>query len=335
MKKKFNIKKNSIVCFSVIVTGRCNAKCSYCHFYGMRPDIEGQLRITDIDFELFKNYISLIKESIALFPKNTAVQIRFSGGEALVMGDYLFKLCDYTYKELNIKPYILTNGILINERSIKKALLSHVDYFVVSVENPISPDKFAPNPEKTISKIKQCNKAGIKALPGVVLIKNEEFKHIEKIVDYFIKEIGVIPTLNEMNFQAFKIPTKRELADLYKNLFLVFKKYYKTHQVVAFPYISPELSYAGKKHYLVELDLFNAISVNESNIKNKVDFVSDILNDSYENIECTKKCDWKDVCGDIKWLWFDTFGNMSKQKKLNAYCEMKNTINKAFIDALK
>ena len=35
--------------------------------------------------------------------------VRFSGGEPLFMGDELFELSNYLYKETNIKPYIMTN----------------------------------------------------------------------------------------------------------------------------------------------------------------------------------------------------------------------------------
>lgn len=324
--------KKTILCFSIIVTSKCNAHCSYCHFFAHR----NRKKNYDISTELFDIYTLFISKLKNILPTNIELQCRFSGGEPLVLKDKLFKLSKQIYDSSSIKPYILTNGKAINQTFLKKAQCGSINFLAVSLENPLHPDRGAANPNEIMNKIKKYNSENFPIIPAVVIVKNEDFKNLYKICRIFYKKLGVLPTISELNFQAFAPPTQAQLKALYKNIFKIVKKFYLKTPIKLFPYISPELCYGGFKHYVTELNLENKHNLTKDNLGKKLYQVLNQLEISYPEFDCkNKKCDWHDDCKRIKWVWKKSSEKLNIEKKLEAYCKLKKTINSAFYEALK
>jgi MoaA/NifB/PqqE/SkfB family radical SAM enzyme len=322
-----------ILCFSIIVTGRCNASCSYCHFFAKR---DRQKIGYDISDELFDTYILLISKIKKILPPNIELQCRFSGGEPLVLGKRLFDLANKLYQTTHIKPYILTNGKAINESFIRKARKSSISFLYVSLENPLEPDKGAPDPYEIMNKIAKYNSEKLPIIPAVVIIKNTHFKNLYKICKIFYKKLESLPTISELNYQLFTSPTKVQLKDLYKNVLRTVKYFHLRTAIRFFPYISPELCYGGYSHYLIELDLENKHKLTRDNISRKLPRVLNQLDISYPKLNCKNTdCDWYNECKRVKWLWVNSYGGVDVEEKKKSYCEMKKTINNAFYEALK
>lgn len=327
-------KEQTILCFSIIVTNKCNASCTYCHFYDMHKNKDLQKDISD---KTYKIYIKFIKRIKQLLPKNVELQFRFSGGEPLMLGERLFQLADYGYKQTGIKPYILTNGSLICNNWIKQAQKHSLKYLFVSIENPFNADIGAPEPKKIIEKIKKFNNKKLPIIPGGTIIKNENFKILYKTCKYFYDKLGVIPGISELNYQAFQKPSEQEYKDLYYNVLKIVKEFYTKTQLSLFPYISPELSYGGKKQILLELNIDNSkYHFNENNIDKKINLVLKQIKKNYPKNRCKKiKCEWFEFCQNYKWFWNKTFNKMTLKEKQKSYCTLKKTINQAFYDAIK
>lgn len=330
------LRQPSILCFSIIVTGRCNARCSYCHFYGLRKK-ELKAINKDIEENDFYAYIKLIKKIKAIIPKTTKLQIRFSGGDPLVLGDKVFKLSNYCFKEIGIKPYVLTNGIAINQSFIRKAQKYHIGCLLVSLENPFNKDSGAPDQSKVLKNIKKYNTRKLPIMPGVSVISNDQFKNLYRVCKYFYNKLGQVPTISELSFHAFEIPTKKQLKDLGENIVKIYKNFGRKTQLVLFPYISPEISDGGKKQFLIELDLNNKDGLTEDNINQKINKMLYRIEERFPRIKCkNNKCEWREFCDRYKWVWDKSFNkNMTVQQKRKAYCDLKKTINNAFIEGMK
>ena len=339
MKEKLKeyFKGPTILCFSIVVTGKCNAHCSYCHFYGMRDKRTIKMVWKDIDDTVYKIYIKFLKKIKTLLPDNVDLQYRFSGGDPLIMGDRIFELADYGYKETGIAPYILTNGLGITEKWIEKARNYPIRYLFISLENPFKPDSGAPNPNKIIDKINKFNSSKLPIIPGITIIKNENFKLLYNTCEYLYNKLGAIPAISELNYQAFEIPSKREYRDLYSNVSKVVEEFYNKTQLVLFPYISPELSYGGERQYLMELDIDNnKYHFAWNNIDKKIELILEQIEKNYPKSHCDKKrCDWFEFCKNYKWVWDRAFNKMALKEKQKSYCNFKKAINQAFYDAIK
>lgn len=328
-----NKNSKAILCFSIIVTGRCNANCSYCHFFAKRDRKKIGYDISD---ELFDTYILFISKVKKTLPSNIEVQCRFSGGEPLILGKRLFDLANRLYRITHIKPYILTNGKAINEEFVREAQKSSISLLYVSLENPLDPDKGAPDPREIMNKIAKYNSRKLPIIPAVVIIKNEHFKNLYKICRIFYKRLRSLPTISELNYQFFIPPTEKQLQELYENVFKIVKYFHLKVPIRLFPYISPELCYGGYNHYLLELDLENKHQLTRDNIDRKLPTVLNQLNINYPEFDCKNtNCDWYSECKRVKWLWVNSCGRVDSKERKKSYCAMKKTINNAFYEALK
>ena len=326
------LKQDDIWALSITITGRCNCDCSYCHYYAYRNRDKYNF---DMSYELFKNYVMLIKHIQTHYHKK--LQVRFSGGEPLVVGDKLFEYSNYLYSETGLKAYVLTNGKALNKEVIEKAKKSNISAFLVSVENPFDESKDAPKTDETLEKISMLDNEDVRVLPAVVVVKNKYFNKLKDICDYFYDKIGSLPVISELTFHAFESPTKTELKYLYENVKAIAKKYYGLSPIRIFPYISPELYAGGDKNYLNELDIENTIGINNSNIDTTALLLFEKLETSYNEYNCIHSdCDWYEDCKIIKWLWFfdGTKINHSESNRINDYCEMKKCINGALYDGI-
>lgn len=321
-----------ILCFSIIVTNKCNANCSYCHFFSKKD--KGKLN-EDISNDIFDLYASFIKEVKRVLPKNIEVHCRFSGGEPLSLGNRVFNLAEKLYKKTGIKPYILTNGKGIENNFITLAKKSFISHLVVSLENPLEPDRGAPNPNEIIKKIKKYNSIKFPIIPGAIIIKNDQFKNLYKICNIFYKKLQCLPTINELGYDFFIPPTKKQLKDLYLGILKVIRFFYYKTPINLFPAISPELCLNGRKSYICELSLENKYKLTQKNISEKIPQILNKLNKKYIDINCkNKNCDWRGGCKQVRRYWKDGFGNISPGKAIKNYCDLKKTINNAVFTAI-
>ncbi|MCX7657607.1 MAG: radical SAM protein, partial [Oscillospiraceae bacterium] len=136
--------RNAIFNFSITVTSKCNLKCSYCHFYeyGKHKNHE------EISQKLFEKYVQFLEW---LKIKNYNISYRFSGGEPLTIGERIFDLAQYSTERLKIAPYVMTNGLLLNEYVVAKSK-NRISAYVVSMENPFDVDKGSIKSEINIKK---------------------------------------------------------------------------------------------------------------------------------------------------------------------------------------
>lgn len=319
----FNLGPTDTLCFSIIVTGKCNLKCSYCHFYARH---NREKTHSDIANNLFDLYLETILHIKTNYHEN--IQIRFSGGDPLMLNDNLFRLSDKVYGKLGIKPYILTNGVNIGDWHIKQAIQNHIAAYLISLENPLDIDNGSINPQKLLNKIKKYHSNLLEVSPAVVIVKNHMFYKLREICDYFYEIIGRLPTVSELSFNYFQSPSDKELEALGNNVYETVTKYFSKTPLELFPYIIPELAYCYENKYLIELDLDNSLGITAANISEKcLFFLNDHLNNSYPLNDCTDlECDWRLNCERVKWVW---------KNKIIDYCRMKKVISSAYYEALK
>lgn len=315
-----NLNENDVLCFSIIVTGECNARCTYCHFYNKQGRQKFGSKIGSGLFELYLAYISYIKRNL-----NCKIQLRFSGGDPLALGDELFILSKMAYKQTGIKPYVLTNGKALSSDIIKKSLRNNISAFVVSLENPFDIDKGAPNTISIINKILKYNTYSLPVKAGTTIVRNEFFHKLTDICDFFYERLQEIPSITELNFDGFNSPSSDEIIQLSKEIHTVASKYFSLTDLDLFSYITPEISNCYTNKYLMELDLTNRFSIGRTS-NNYKQILSDYLNKSYPKLNCKKiNCIWRSYCCRVKWVWMD---------KLGDYCRIKKTISESFHDAL-
>ncbi|WP_028983450.1 radical SAM protein [Sporolactobacillus terrae] len=324
MKNKF-IDENDIWALSITITGKCNAFCDYCHFYARKDRKEYNI---NLDEEVFKKYVQLIKRIKEKYHKN--LQVRFSGGEPLMARNRLFEYSEYIYQETGIKPFALSNGKALDEKIMKKADDSHLSGFYVSIENPFDPAPGAPLSRSIIQNIKDFNSEKVRVVPAIMIVKNDSFKHLTKIADYIYEETGTLPAISELTYQAFESPTDEQLQDLSKNVKDLCYKYYGVAPIRLFPYVSPEFFANGEKNFLSELDLENSLNVNEGNIDEIAERLYQKLGKSYVNNPCEDKdCPWYNDCRQVKWLWFHDSNTVTGENRIKDFCRMKKVLNEA------
>ena len=284
---------------------------------------------------VFKNYLSLINYLKENIHKN--LQVRFSGGEPLIMGDRLFEMSEQMYVETGIEPYVLTNGMLLNEDIIERSKKSHISAYLVSIENPFDQSVGSPKTKDVLKKIRILNCDEVNVIPAIMIVANDSFKHIYKIADYIYSEIGTLPSFAELTYQAYQSPTQKELNDLYTNIKLLAENYYGIAPIRVFPYISPELYANGRRNFLSELDIDNSIGITSTNISDAAKQLLGKLDKSYLKNPCRNtKCEWYNDCDIIKWIWLYEYPGtgITKDQKIKDFCSLRKTINTALYEGI-
>ena len=323
------LKENDIWCISISSTGRCNCNCSYCHVYARHAKENYTIDITDEMFDGIIDTIVYIKNN---YHKN--IQVRFSGGEPLVLGDRLFSMTKRLYDKTGYEAVVLSNGLLIDDQVIEKAHEAHIGAFACSIENPLNPAVGAPDPDIVLDKIKKYNDAKVEVLPGVMIIKNESFEDLKKIADYVYSKMEMLPVFSELSFHAYESPTKTQLEALYSNIKDIVKDYYGLTPLRFFPYVSPELHGNGERNFITSIELEDA-DVFAKGAEYGAELLFQRLNKSYINPLCNKTdCDWHEDCELIKWTWNNTTKRIKKEDKLRDFCNFKQTVNNALYDGL-
>ena len=290
----------------------------------------------DISDELFNVYASFIYEAKNSLPSNFEVQCRFSGGEPLVLGDRIFNLAEKIHSVTGIDPYILTNGKNISKNFVVLAQKSRISHLYVSLENPLEPDKGAPNPEEIISKIKRYNSDEFPIIPAITVISNRQFKNLYKICRIFYKELGRLPAISEISVNSFVPPTKKQLGELYENVFKTVRYFHSKTAIRLFPDVSPELYFGEYDHHILHLGLENSHKLTTKTLKTNLPVVLDKINKNYRDLRCPdKNCEWLEDCKRVKWIWTEGFNTVTPAQKKKSYCDMKKNINTAFLKALE
>lgn len=318
--------RNRIFTVSIEITGRCNSTCSYCHFFATRDRKEYGYDISPALFDNYMKFIKYWKENV-----KGELSFRFSGGEPLVLGDKLFDYSNHAFKVTGIKPFILSVGKTLDKEWVEKAKTNSISHVFVSIENPINPDKGAPDPNKTIKKIKELNSVELPILAGVCVVPNSNFKDLKKTCDWFYENLGYIPSIAEINYDVYVSPTEHEWRALEENLHLIYQTYYGKTNLNLFHSVSPELSYQGNDPYLFSLDLENSYGITDSNQSEKiVSVINNLEGLNYPSLNCQNtSCDWWEFCDNTKWYWQGD-NNNSKNEKIKNYCRFKRLLNDAF-----
>lgn len=316
--------------FSITTTGRCNAACTYCHYYLARDRKSMARDLSDEQFNVYIKFIDHWRKSVGGY-----VQYRFSGGDPMVLGKRLFSLADRSYQSLGLKPFMLTAGKSLVPRWAEQARKHAISHIFVSVENPLDPDPGAPDPVKVTQAIKDCHSEEMPVLPGVCVVKNRNFAQLYDTCCWFYERIGTIPLISEVNYDAYQPPTESEWEALETNIARVVKEFHGKTPLKLFPYVSPELSYGGNDPYIFELDLENSYGMNSENYKSKLtDFMQRLDGTNYPSLNCSEReCSWWEFCDNTKWFWQGDSQNDSAQK-LHDYCRFKRLLNDVYYRAL-
>lgn len=310
--------KDCTICYSILVTEECNLNCSYCHFYANKRDE----KTTCINEELLSTYIDLINYANKI--KNQNIQIRFSGGEPLLLGEKLFYLADEIYYRTGIHPYVLTNGILLDEKMVANAKHSSISAFVISLENPFKLEAKSPFLSDNLIKIKQLSSIELPIIPGVVVVENKYFERLYDLCSFFYQQIGQIPTISEKAFSLFEKPSSQQLLELGKNIYKIILDYYIKTPVRLFPYITPELCSSFENQFVIDLPCFDKFGMKDKKQAENFRFISSRIMLEYQNCSCNKKCELSEACQHIKWFW---------RNKMESYCQFKKIIYKSYFNA--
>ena len=321
---------NQLYSFSILVTGRCNLLCSYCHYYQTRDRKEQQ---RDLDRDTYSNYLEFVRRFIEEHPDDE-VTYRFSGGEPTVLGDRLFEYSNLAFQITGKRPYVLTNGTALTPDYIARAGENNIGAFVISLENPVNPDKGSVDPRQILKMIRDNKNAAVPLYLGVTVVQNQDFSRIPEICDIVYSETGMLPKLHENNYLSYESPSDDQLNGLYAGLVAVVSKYHRTASMDFFPYVSPELCacHARRETFLMEMNLDNRWGIGIRLFSDKdSEFKEEIMGNNYVLLECHyENCAWSKACSTVKWLWKCPSGLVSAEQKIKDYCRLKKVVNGAF-----
>ena len=102
----------------------CNAKCKHCGSNAESKKYENELSTEEI-----KNAFKQIAEDMDA----SKILINVTVGEPLVR-EYLFEVMEYATNELGFKWGMTTNGILLNDKNIKKLKKSNMETISISID---------------------------------------------------------------------------------------------------------------------------------------------------------------------------------------------------------
>lgn len=322
--------RERVYTFNVVVTGRCNAACTYCHYYARhnRKSIA-----YDISDELFETYMDFIHHWSEKMPGRTSY--RFSGGDPMVLKNRLFRLADIGFRKTGMRPFVLTAGKALRKEWAERARESALSHVFVSIENPIRPDPGAPNPFKVVRAIQECTSPELPIVPGVCVVPKDCFKHLYKICEWFYGELGSIPLICEMNYSLYQSPTEDEWRALEEVLPEVIKDFFPKTQLNLFSSVAPEYAYGGRDPYVFDLNLENSHKMDQGNYKDKTEgFIQHLETVDYPRLHCSEKdCTWWKFCGNTKWYWQGD-GKKIVEQKIRDYCRFKRILSDAYYRTL-
>lgn len=311
--------------FNVVVTGMCNAHCTYCHYYSRRDRKEIEYHL---DADRFTTYMHFVKHWSTVIQGET--RYRFSGGDPMTLKDRLFDYASIATSIVGTRPFMLTAGKALSVDWLEKAKRSSLSHACISIENPFSPDPGAPDPIRVVNFIKNNHSEDFPLIPGVCVIPPSQYKNLDKIADWFFDQLAQIPVFHEVNYDAYISPTEQEWQDLEQSVARVLQKYSGRTPLILFPSVSPELAFGGGDAYVFDLDLENMYGMTRDNIPQCVEKVAARIRNDYPALNCARQdCPWWEYCDNIKWFW-DGERKHSRDLKLNDYCRFKRILNDAY-----
>lgn len=183
--------KSKISQVIMLVTNRCNLKCTHCSV-----DANGGCNENDLSTEKWK---SIIDKLVGL----NLIEVTISGGEPLVRKD-IFEIAKYVKEKLKVKLQLMTNGTLISEDNIDE-LVNVFDSFSVSLDG-VDEDSCAP--------VRGKGTFG-RAMNGIELLKSRgvtklsisftKVKQNEDKVDAFnelAKRLGAFPMVRQFEVKG-------------------------------------------------------------------------------------------------------------------------------------
>lgn len=312
--------------FNLIVTGRCNTGCTYCHYYENR-------RRRDIWYDLPEDQFDLYLQTIAgwqaVVPGIT--HVRFSGGDPIVLGHKIFSLADRCHEATGISPFMLTAGKSLSRSWIDGARASRLSGVKVSIENPFSPDPGAPKPHEIVSKVRNFDSIECPVRLGVCVLRPSSYRDLYRISRWFFDEVGHLPVFHEVNYGFYERPTEADFTALEENVARVLADFGDDGTLSLFPSVSPELSFGAADPYVFDLDLENSYGISAKNVEEKVlEIANNLRTVNYPKANClNRECPWWEFCDNIKWYW-KSDGEISSAEKLQDYCRIKRILNDCF-----
>ena len=175
---------------NVEIMTKCNLKCKHCrvtYHGGLIKDVNPEFMEFDYFTEIIDRISPLIKK---------ALNFQFSSIEPLFHKD-IFRMMDYVSNyNKNIEYNILSNGMLLNEKSIKELLKRNVPSISISLDGCTAKtvESFKTNTRfdrvvSNISLLKKISNNKIE-LNVVFVATTENINELEEYVD-FVKTLGV------------------------------------------------------------------------------------------------------------------------------------------------
>jgi hypothetical protein len=284
-----------------------------------------------MDDDLFKAYLNVICKAQE---KGLDISVRISGGEPLMLGDRLFDMSEAIFKQTGLKPYILTNGLLVNKETVEKSRDRHVGGIIISMENPFYPDKQAPDPFTIVGKIKQFNSKELPVQPGVVVLRTSEFKNIFNICEWFYERTEQIPCLCELSYSQYESPAQEDLDELYTNIRKALQKYFGKTRMEMFPIIAPECFAGSQTRYVIDMGLNDPYHALELPVEEVLDNIIAYAKKLFTHPCMEESCEWFSNCTIIHPFWSNDTGVVPPEQKFRDYCRFKKTLLNAFYDEL-
>jgi len=288
----------SVLTFNV--TWYCPVRCSFCYI---------TTKVSHEDKEILSKK-DLIREC-TIGRKYGVKEYRFSGGEPITIGDRLFEYADIVFGITGQKPVLLTSGIGINDRWLKKARCKF-SVIAVSVENPLEPIQTVVDCHRTLEIIRENVSEDLPFRYGLTLVTAPHFKDIETIFDMLYDNVDkqFMPQLDYPCLKNFVNPTRDELHDIYVSTKVLFRKY----RVVPyyFVYLVGSLVWLSRDALRIVLNLYpdGKYEIYDSMLEcwqAQYKWQYYALKQQSISRSC-RKCDWTDSCrhhpeGHLRYDW--------------------------------
>lgn len=280
----------------------CPVKCSYCHVTEKASLNDSTILSRD----------ALARE-LAFAKNNNVTEIRFSGGDPVVLGDKLFEYADLVYDITGRKPDLLTSGIGIGNKWMTKARGKFGGIYV-SVENPIEPIQTVVDNKRILHMIRDNVSDELPFRYGLTLVVAEHFKNIETIFDILYNNVNqqFMPQLDYPCLKDFVVPNPEQLGDMYRATKSLFLKY------GLIPYYFVNL--IGSPVFLSKNSLRVVLNLHPDGKYNIYDTMIEAWQYAYrlkmyalkvqnQSVTCNK-CKWKKACrlhegGQLQYDWCD------------------------------
>jgi uncharacterized protein len=166
--------------YHIILTERCNLRCSYCYEKSMKEFDNGLEEKFDYDMETpVDSEVTVENLKKFLKPEDTLI---FYGGEPLVMIEKIKKIID----EVNCRFMIQTNGVLLNQ--LPKEYLMKLDKMLVSLDGEKERDesnKGKGHYELIVKNLKEIRSKGYKGeiVARMVVSQSDIYEQVMHLVE--------------------------------------------------------------------------------------------------------------------------------------------------------